>query len=497
MLKDGMGVELMDDIQSLGLTMPVMMVTADDDQETMRECFERGIDDYLLKPLNFELLWLKLQRLFSAYQTRLKVDQQAATVQALLDEKQNEEQLARHVYEHMVKQSFNADQYVRSLLMSSSAFNGDTFIVNKAPNGNICMVLMDATGHGLAAAISILPATSEFLSLVSQGLELSSIVFKLNQRLNETLPDDRFIAAIVIDIDLENNRLDIWNGGMPEVLMINNQGQLVAESPSNNMPLGILDNDQFGADIQSYDVSKGGHLVFCSDGLLEQTNSRRQSFGKVKLKDILEASNPSQFIQDIKREFGKFIGQESQLDDVSVCHLDINKLLASRDESVQIVRQKQGQVQLNLSLQGAQLEVFDVLKSIESFMTQAHVPIELKQKAFTVCAELVVNAIEHGVLGLDSSLKTEEYGFAQFSELRDARMQALGSDDSIKLSVSYDSLKGEVSFRIWDSGPGYDRDKAIMESQKILSGRGISLVERLSSKVHYAREINQTSVIIK
>ncbi|MGJ8682687.1 SpoIIE family protein phosphatase [Paraglaciecola sp.] len=497
MLKDGMGVELMEDIKYLKLTMPVMMVTGEEDQETMRECFELGVDDYLLKPLNFELLWLKLQRLYSAHQLQLKVAQQATTVQSLLDEKEDEEQLARHVYEHMVNQEFNADHFVHSLLKSSSAFNGDTFIVCKAPTGNICMILLDATGHGLAAAISILPVASLFQSLVARGLELSSILFELNYKLGTSIPDDRFVAAIAIEFDASNSRLNIWNGGMPEVLMMDNKGVLVGESRSTNLPLGILDKDDFDASVQSYEVSRGGHLVFCSDGLLEQENAEKQDYGMPKLKALLAESTPENFIHDIEASFAEFLGEEIQLDDVSICHLDINQLLNKSYNESQVQTTKNGHVQLNLNIHGALLEHFDVMGNIQSFMKEADVPIELQQKTFTVCTELIVNAIEHGVLKLESSMKEQENGFAQFYELREARMQALTPGDGIKVAMIYDSQKVEVSFRVWDSGDGYDIGKATSGSNSELSGRGVALIHRLSSKIHYAKDKNQTSVIIK
>jgi serine phosphatase RsbU (regulator of sigma subunit)/anti-sigma regulatory factor (Ser/Thr protein kinase) len=497
MLKDGMGIELMDDIKALELSVPVMMVTADDDQETMRECFERGIDDYLLKPLNFELLWLKTERLFASSQLRRKITQQSKTVQALLDEKENEEALARHVYEHMVNQEFNPDGFVNSLLKSSSAFNGDTLIVCKAPTGNICLILMDATGHGLAAAISILPLASIFNTLVARGGELSSIVFELNQKLAVSIPDDRFVAAIVIEIDQENRRLNIWNGGMPEVLMMDNKGNLVGDSPSKNMPLGILDDADFDASVQSYDVSKGGHLVFCSDGLLEQENVNKQDFGMSRLRAILAKNSPSNFIQAINAEFNEFIGEQLQTDDVSICHVDINNVFALNKKAQVDLGDKQGQVFLNMNVQGMQLENFDVMSCLETFMKQSHMPLELRQKSFTVCAELVVNAIEHGVLGLESSIKAEENGFSKFLEMRELRMQALTLEDNVNLAMIFDSQKSEVSFRVSDSGSGYDPISIGKNSQSALSGRGISLVERLSSKIRYAKDKNQTSVIIK
>jgi anti-sigma regulatory factor (Ser/Thr protein kinase) len=263
------------------------------------------------------------------------------------------------------------------------------------------------------------------------------------------------------------------------------------------MPLGILDNADFDASVQSYNVNKGGHLVFCSDGLLEQENKQKEDFGMSRLKTILSNNSPENFIQAIDNEFGDFIADQIQTDDVSICHVDINNMFKMSNIKCVGGEDKQGQVYLNLDIQGMQLENFDVMQCLETFMKQTHMPLELRQKSFTVCAELIANAIEHGILGLESSIKEDENGFLKFLELREVGMQNLSTKDTLKLAMIFDSQKSEVSFRVSDSGSGYDPSSVDKNTQSALSGRGISLIERLSSKIHYAKDKNQTSVIIK
>lgn len=58
------GVELLQKIRGINARVPVMMITGQNDLETVRECLRLGAFDYMLKPLNFEYLetsvWGKL-----------------------------------------------------------------------------------------------------------------------------------------------------------------------------------------------------------------------------------------------------------------------------------------------------------------------------------------------------------------------------------------------------------------------------------------------------
>ncbi|MDN4502784.1 fused response regulator/phosphatase [Alteromonadaceae bacterium BrNp21-10] len=497
MLKDEMGIELMSYLEHLGLTMPVMMVTADDDQDTMRQCFERGIDDYLLKPLNLELLWLKIKRLYTTDQLQKEVAQQANMLQALLDEKHHEEALARHLYEHMANNGKQYNGLVQSLMKSSTAFNGDTLLVSQPPTGNTYIILMDATGHGLAAAISILPLVSAFYAMVEKGLELPSIIYELNQKLNESLPDDRFVAAIFIEINKHNRQLRIWNGGMPDVLMLDNRGTLYAANPSTNLPLGIVGGTDIDVSLQSIDVSQGGHLLLCSDGLLEQMTNNGSTFGKQRLYDILEQSQPQHFISSIENAFTQFLGDGVQSDDVSVCHVDMNTLLSNEEHNDVKLKTMPGQMQLHLQMQGSQLQHFDVMPCLDKVMAQFHMPMELRRKSYTVCAELITNAIDHGVLRIPSTLKSEENGFIKFLDARNQRLQQLNAKDSIRLEMDYDNQSAQVEFKISDSGTGYDPEMIPQQHITNLSGRGLNLINSLSQHIHYSAKYNQTSVIIK
>ena len=499
-LKDGVGLELLEDIVNTGHDIPVMLVTAESDQNLMVKYFENGVTEYILKPLDVNLMWLKIVLLIENHNLKLHDIKQSKALHKLLEQKEQEEQLARHVYEHMTDNAGPGNNLFNSLMRSSMTFNGDYLISARAPNGNVYTLLVDATGHGLAAAISVLPLVSIFRSMVHKSLSLAYIVFELNKKLERETPDDRFVAGILLELDLQQGLLNIWNGGMPDVLLLNQDGQIIDRGISKHMPLGILNTQLFSTEVYSVKTKHIAHLVMFSDGLIEQNNEAGEYFGMQRVvSSILDSPNPHDLIENLERDFDTFLGPTEQVDDVSVCHIDIIGLFAGYAQKALEKNgheSKSGCTSLNMIVMGQQLSIFDMPGSIDNLMKMADIPITLRQRTITICSELYCNALDHGVLGLNSALKNEEDGFMQFYEEKELRMEKLKPSDKIELCFNYDQAEQKITLSITDSGAGFDNDKINLNTGE-LSGRGLMLIEKLSDKVHIQSPGNNTSVVIK
>jgi hypothetical protein len=69
------------------------------------------------------------------------------------------------------------------------------------PAGRLHLLLADAVGHGLPAAINILPLFFPFDGMSRKGCTLATVARELNRRVRDLLPIDRFVAATLVSID--------------------------------------------------------------------------------------------------------------------------------------------------------------------------------------------------------------------------------------------------------------------------------------------------------
>ena len=114
-----------------------------------------------------------------------------------------------------------------------------------------------------------------------------------------------------------------------------------------------------------------------------------------------------------------------------------------------------------------------------------------------VLSELYSNALEHGVLGLDSRLKRDTEGFAHYYQQRRERLATLKSG-FVRVSLQVEPIgeSGRVLIQVEDSGAGFDVTKVMarpLDADR-LSGRGVSLVRQLCPAARWAPDGRSATV---
>jgi DNA-binding response OmpR family regulator len=497
-LPDGDGINFLHVIKGLPYKVPVMMVTAEDDQSVMSNAFDKGADDFLIKPFSVNLLWQKIQRCRELYDKEDEIIRKTIRLEKLINQQEQEEKLARYVYEHVASLEETETECVDTYIQSSSSFNGDVFICDTAPNGNRFMILADATGHGLAAAISVLPLVATIRAMIRKGLTLAHIVHEANKKLNKELPDDKFVALIGVEVNFNKQRLHLFNGGMPDVISLKTDKSLELYS-STSMALGILDPEDFDPAIVTLETGPIRNLFFYSDGLIEQPNPAGDVFGMTRLLALFKHYDYQEaLVGRIIREFTEFNDSGELLDDLSMCDLQVEALMKKHlNDKKKVVRVNQGKITASLEIEGPLIASTDIVGCLDSIMRSADMVGDLRQRAFTVFSELISNGLDHGILNLDSKMKNEVDGFAEYVQLKEERLENIGKKEKLSMKFAYSPETSEIDFEIVDSGKGFDLNKAKSTDDNALSGRGRDLINKLCKSVDIVAPGNKTIVNMK
>jgi two-component sensor histidine kinase len=145
----------------------------------------------------------------------------------------------------------------------------------------------------------------------------------------------------------------------------------------------------------------------------------------------------------------------------------------------------------SFEFRGATLRRFNPLPFLLQLLLEVHGLRAQSGALYSVLAELYSNALKHGVLGLDSSLKRDAAGFARYYQQRNDRLEAL-QDGFVRvhLQVQPYGEGGRLIIRFEDSGKGFDVAR-VMERPLDgvrLSGRGVSLVRQLGHNASWSDE---------
>ena len=254
--------------------------------------------------------------------TEQKLRENARQLQTYFDQTQAEQQLALRLMEKQLHRSELQDPRLRYKVIAAENFSGDIVAASRSPDGRFYALLADATGHGRTAAISVLPVLALFYRMTTRSRSIRDIVLELNQQLKQSMPIGRFVAITLLSLDETTRKGDIWVGGTPEAFLFDRWGRVAQRFPSDNLPLGIVNNNELGGDPHHFSWEAESQLVLCSDGLLEATNPDNIQFGAEGLIAAAANTSPSSRFEKIETALIRHQSTCPASDDISLMLID-------------------------------------------------------------------------------------------------------------------------------------------------------------------------------
>ncbi len=259
---------------------PVMFLTAKIAMSDERLGLELGAVDYITKPFSESILLARMKTHLSLSQT-----------QKLLEKSHAKLKKERDYVEYIIlsmrdDRRYKADK-LTTLVAPVEKSNGDLVLSACAQNGHRHILLGDFTGHGLSAAVAGPLVSSLFYSQAEQGFSLGDTAALINHELCQMLPPEVFMAAILIDWDLESNQLNVWNCGMPPLLHYRN-GTYLQDLKSNGLALGIVDCFYGGFGPEVIEHCSGDTFFGYSDGVQDVLSKGNERFGDVRVRELLQ-----------------------------------------------------------------------------------------------------------------------------------------------------------------------------------------------------------------
>lgn len=484
---------------------PVIFLTAMTDDDALVKCVESGGDDFLTKPYNRVILQAKIKALDRIRKLYEQNAEQKNVLSEYYDRTERDQKVAEKIYANLMGRSEYDSRIIEYIHEPADNFNGDLVLSLRKPGGGINLLIGDFTGHGLGAAIGALPAAEVFLGMTSKGFSIHEIVIEINSRLKKLLPTGMFLAAVLVDVDTKEQRVSIWNGGLPEMYVFSKDVNKITDKvESSSLPLGIVDSKDLSVSETVLKLKTGDSIIIHSDGVIETDNVAGEFYGSYRFESLIESSIPKgTFIEDVMSSVLQFRGEEQQKDDLTVVQFKFDWDLLSDSESTEFIsgRYKPSSTwNFKFELEYDTLKHTDPIPLVVQFITEIQGVETHKGNLFTIISELIVNSLDHGILELDSSMKSTPDGFSEYYHQRELRLNNL-TEGWIKIEICNkpSSSGGEIQIKISDSGKGFDYNELI-KSKDVLkrnSGRGLELISKLSSKVNYVDEKNLLEVIYK
>lgn len=251
-----------------------------------------------------------------------QLQQNAALLQTYYDHSQTEQQLAVRLMEKLLHRPGLLDSRLRYKVIATENFSGDIVAASRSPEGRFYALLADATGHGLPAAISVLPVLALFYRMTRLNRTIRELVLEINQQLKESMPIGRFVAATIVCLDEITLSGEIWIGGTPEALLIDADGSINERFPSESLALGIIDSTGIDDQPKRFNWKPGSQLLMYSDGVLEAANQEGEQFGSQGISNAVRGKSPADRFVALEDALSAHLGKNPAGDDVSLMLID-------------------------------------------------------------------------------------------------------------------------------------------------------------------------------
>ena len=305
---------------------PVIFLTAVNDEQCLLSCIEAGGDDFLAKPFSITRLKARVLAMERVRDLQRTLAAKQRLLETLLEHDHEEKQLAERVWSQAVKYHNVRVPAIGLVERPATIFNGDLVLMHYLPDGGLRVLLGDFTGHGLAATVGALPVADTFHAMTAKGFDDVALLSEINQKLYRLLPTERFMAAYLISISGRGDTLSWWNGGMPSAHLCTAAGRI--ELASHALPLGILPELHDSA-MRQVRLAASDRLLLMSDGLLEAPDRQGRMFVDAGLSTLLNDWTPgTPILPALMAAFDAHCTGTEQIDDVAVMEipLDIDSL---------------------------------------------------------------------------------------------------------------------------------------------------------------------------
>jgi len=290
----------------------------------------RDLQDF--RPRRINLGFTELNQVMTHVERLIGRLRTIAADRAVLDAHQRRLEAEQETAERIVDRATASEALetpgLRHSYQPAAILGGDVFLAERCRSGRFCLLLGDFTGHGIGSAVGVPALATLFHDQIRRGATPAELLETLNEQLYRHLPPEIFLTATLLEIDLEQGRLGLWNGGMPPVWLLR-QGAVQERIPSEGLPLAAVPGSAGGRPALTYRSIEPGLEVFtCSDGAIEAPAADGTRYGVEGLEATLAQAPPGQALDTVLAALERLGAGTAPSDDTSLVAVDLDRLAA-------------------------------------------------------------------------------------------------------------------------------------------------------------------------
>jgi len=234
------------------------------------------------------ICWLRDSRFRSKFQLKAFRGRYAEMKRELVD--------ARRLHESLFPEPIGVGPIRFSYVYEPMRqIGGDYLYAHTTPDGeSMSVVLIDVTGHGIPAALTVNRLHGELERLFAEdpGINPGEALRLLNKYVHLTLATHSvYVTAVCMRIDTERAEVEFASGGHPPAYIRAVDGT-IEELQATSFVLGACADCDYDPEPITRRFGPGDALIAFTDGAMEARDDKGAMFGLNRLRSLLAASRP-------------------------------------------------------------------------------------------------------------------------------------------------------------------------------------------------------------
>jgi len=460
---------------------PVIMISALDQIESVIRCIELGAEDYLPKPFNPTLLKARVGASLEKKRLRDEIDAYLARIEAELA-------WARQIQLDMVPRDFPEPTAANpvdifAVLQPARQVGGDLYDFFYRDPDTLCFVIADVSDKGAPAAL-FMARTKTLVRLVATLLRVdggappgpAEVVAMVNRELCTDNRQGMFVTLVFGMLELSSQTLRYCNAGHNPPYIIAAEGDPTPLTASRGKPLGI--RADFAYEAAERPIARGDCLFLYTDGITEAEDTNGGFFGESGLENALRAragARAQELVETVVERVHAFAGSAAQSDDIAAMAVQLVSDPASAAGGERLEVRKALPTREEIVIHNRREDLQQVVRLLDNLGATHHLPSDAVADMQVALDEVLTNIVQYAY---------PEPGL---------------HDIHVAFSVYHDSIEAVVE----DRGQSFDPlsvapvDRSAPLRERRLGGLGVHFVRNLMSEVAYARVGGTNRVMLR
>lgn len=451
---------------------PVIFLTAKDQDTDQAKGFDLGAADYIQKPVNALILRSRTKTHVHLKKNLDALHEAYALINTQRQRMQDELNVGRDIQMSMLQRDYplfpDHDEFsVHAQLEPAREVSGDFYDLFFVNPEELCLVVADVSGKGVPAALFMAVSKTLFNARAMDDRSPASIMTRVNNELSKNNPSCMFVTVFLAILNIETGELRYSNAGHNPPLLKRADGQVSVLREIHGPIAGAIEAIAYGED--RIMLGQGDLLLAFTDGVTEAMNTVNELYSDARLEKWFTAPrdlSAAEWVKNLVESVDNFVDGAEPSDDITIMALSYDRVPGEKTQDL-----------YSITIPNSLKAIDSVVEGLEAFTEGKAILPGVVQKLCIAFDELLNNIISYGYVddGLHEIFVEMDY-----------------RNDALAVTIKDDGIP-------FNPFMGSDPDISLSVDDREIGGLGIHLVKQMMDEVSYMRftDMNMVRLVVK